>query len=57
MVGVGQAGIEGFVVGIAPPLLASMISFPCTLAVQPAATNWEPAKSQKERCALADGYC
>ena len=36
--------------------VASMLSLPCALAVQTTATNPEPAKSQKERCALADGY-
>ena len=37
-------------------VLASMISLPCSFAAQPAATIREPAKSQKERCAAADGY-
>ena len=36
--------------------LASMISLPCSFAAQPAPTIHEPGKSQKERCAAADGY-
>ena len=32
------------------------MSLPCSFAAQPAPTIREPAKTQKERCAAADGY-